>query len=209
MLSKELVANVDHVNSIAKQKLNADIRRLITLGDDTVGGVANRFLLEGFTKEQTLRMVMLHHPGCNSNIGCMSWYKNNLKHKGFIWSFGEEAKFIGYDPDTTIDNSEDWKFTNENMFNDPTQRATRPQSTIRALMELVEELKHDFKEYTELKDKEIERLNTLYDVSVNNQVEKDEEIDELRSTISALKDQIVRMSNPQPTKPSWFKGLFK
>jgi hypothetical protein len=144
-----------------------------------------------------------------TTAGCISWYRTQILAPAGVITYtnGLSAKIDhSWSQDYSIDNT--WKYTNENMFSDPTQRATRPQNTVSSLMEIVEELKRRFKEYTELKDSEVESFKTEKEILSDALYASDCENDELRATISQLKDQIVRMSNPRPTKPSWFKNLF-
>ncbi len=49
-----------------------------------VGFVARRAILAGKTNAETLAEVMSAFPKCNSNAGCMSWYRNDLRKKGLL-----------------------------------------------------------------------------------------------------------------------------
>lgn len=51
-------------------------------GKPTVGQTAREAILGGKTNEQALAAVMRRHPGCSSNIGCMRWYRNQLRKDG-------------------------------------------------------------------------------------------------------------------------------
>jgi hypothetical protein len=49
-----------------------------------VGATAREAILAGKTNEQALAIVMKKHPGCNSNVGCVRWYRNELRKKGLL-----------------------------------------------------------------------------------------------------------------------------
>lgn len=48
----------------------------------TVGQTAREAILGGKTNEQALAAVMRKHPDCKSNVGCMRWYRNQLRKDG-------------------------------------------------------------------------------------------------------------------------------
>lgn len=49
-----------------------------------IGFTAREAILAGKTNEEALAVVMKAHPTCGSNIGCMSWYRNDLRKKGLL-----------------------------------------------------------------------------------------------------------------------------
>jgi len=48
----------------------------------TIGSTATAAILAGKTNEQALAAVMKAFPKCSSNLGCMSWYRNQLRKSG-------------------------------------------------------------------------------------------------------------------------------
>lgn len=53
-----------------------------------VGTVAVEQMLAGATNVEALAAVMREFPECESNLGCMNWYRNKLKKKGQLGQDG-------------------------------------------------------------------------------------------------------------------------